>query len=83
MTRNQARHLYIHAGGPDDHSEAEWEEIHREMQAIIDAPSDRAAGRIVSWWGCWSKTNTATAFARRVRLQDIARKALGHERRGE
>jgi len=67
MTRTEARRLYIAAGGPSDHSPGEWESIHREMDAIVAAGSDRAAGRTIAWWGCWDRTYTATAFARSVR----------------
>jgi len=67
MTLSEAKILYIDAGGPDDHNESEWQDIHKEMQAIVEAKSDRAAGKTILWWDCWDAKHTATAFARRVR----------------
>ena len=67
MTREEARKLYVGAGGPDSHQDSEWESIHSEMAAVVAAASDRAAGRTIAWWGCWDRKFTATAFARRVR----------------
>jgi hypothetical protein len=67
MTLSQAKQLYIGAGGPSDHSDSEWQDIHKEMKAIVDAKSDRTAGKTILWWDCWDKKYTATAFARRVR----------------
>lgn len=67
MTSQEARQLYVGAGGPDDHHPSEWDSIHREMEAVVAATSDRAAGRVIDWWGCWDRKLTATAFARRVR----------------
>jgi hypothetical protein len=67
MTTEQAMRLYVAAGGHNDHSADEREHIRTEMQAIVAAKSDRAAGRTIDWWGCWDRTYTATAFARRVR----------------
>ena len=67
MTRTEARKLYIEAGGPDDHGEDEWDEIHREMEAIVASKSHRAAGKLIEWWGCWDEKYTPTKFARRVR----------------
>lgn len=45
MTLEEARNLYISAGGPDDHGPDEWQDIHREIEAVVAARSDRAAGR--------------------------------------
>lgn len=67
MTQDQAKKLYIAAGGPDDHSDREWMDIHQEMEAICAAKSDRAAANTIRWWDCWDPKYTATAFARRVR----------------
>lgn len=67
MTLLQAKRLYIGAGGPDDHSDSEWAKIHQEMGAVVSAKTEYAAGRIISWWGCWHPQYTQTAFARRVR----------------
>lgn len=67
LSLEQAKRLYVQAGGPNDHSEETWIEIHEEMQEVVDAKSDRAAGEKIKWWDCWEKKYTATAFARRVR----------------
>lgn len=67
MTLAQAKRLYIGAGGPDDHSDSEWNEIHEEMGAIVSAKTEYAAGRLIHWWSCWDSKYTQTAFARRVR----------------
>jgi hypothetical protein len=67
MTLIEAKNLYIEAGGPDDHGASEWEDIHKEIQALVEAKSDRAAGKTILWWDCWDAKYTATAFARRVR----------------
>ena len=67
ITVRQARRLYIKAGGPDYHSESEWADIRNEIESIVNAASDRAAGKTILWWGCWDKNYTATAFASRVR----------------
>lgn len=44
-----------------------WKEVRDDLQGVVDAKSDRAAGRTIDWWGCWDRKLTATAFARRVR----------------
>lgn len=67
MTLDEAKRIYIAAGGPDDHNQVDWVDIHREIEAMIAAPSNFAAGRIIDWWGCWEPKYTATAFAKRVR----------------
>lgn len=67
MTIDRAKQLYIGAGGPSNHSPDEWASIHREIEAIVAAKSDRAAGRVIDWWGCWDRRHTATEFVRRVR----------------
>ena len=67
MTLELAKKLYIEAGGYSGHLTGEWKDIHKEMESLISAKSDRAAGRLIDWWGCWDKGYTATAFARRIR----------------
>lgn len=71
LTLEQARRLYVAGGGIilQHHSQGEWEYVRDEMQAMVDAKTDRAAGRVIEWWGCWHKRDTATAFARRVRQE--------------
>jgi len=69
LTLEQAKALYIYAGGPDDHPEEEWRVIRDEMQELVDAESDEAAGETIQWWGCWNEQEyTAVIFAQRVRL---------------
>ena len=41
--------------------------IAQEMRDVVAAKSDRAAGAVIQWWGCWDEKYTATRFARRVR----------------
>ena len=67
MTQDQAKQLYIAAGGPDDYDDGEWKQIHQGIEAICAAKSDRAEAEPIRWWGCWQPKYTATAFARRVR----------------
>jgi len=67
MTLEIAKQIYIAAGGNRGHSSSEWKDIHAEMESIVAAQSDRAAAKVIHWWGCWDDKYTATAFARRVR----------------
>ena len=67
MTLETAKKLYIAAGGRTKHYDSEWQDIHKEMEAIINATSDRKASNVIRWWGCWDEKYTPTAFARRVR----------------
>lgn len=69
MTEAQAYRLYLLAGCPDEFApgDSERKEIHRAIEEIIAARTDRNAGRVVDWWGCWDRKLSATAFARRVR----------------
>lgn len=69
MTLSVAKQLYIAAGGPNDHSDKEWNDIHKEMAAIVAAKSDRSAARVILWWGCWDRKYPAIGFARRVRAR--------------
>jgi hypothetical protein len=69
MNLETAKRLYMAAGGPSDHDAAEWDEIRVEMEAVVAAKSDRAAAKVIEWWGCWDPRYTATAFARRVRQE--------------
>lgn len=50
-----------------DYDYNEQLDIRNELQQVIDAKSDRAAGNIVRWWGCWDRELTATKYARTVR----------------
>jgi hypothetical protein len=67
MTTAQAKAIYIAAGGPKDHSDNEWKDIHKEIEAMTSAKTDRAAAKIIRWWDCWNSKDTAISFARRVR----------------
>lgn len=72
MTIAQAKRLYRGAGSDTQHSKEEWKSIRKEMEIIVAAESDRAAGKTIYWWGCWDWSLTATSFARKVR--ELARK---------
>ena len=70
MTLDQAKRIYEAAAGTDAHySNAEWRDVHAEVEQIVAAKSDRAAGRVIGWWVCWDRKYTATAFARKVRAE--------------
>jgi hypothetical protein len=74
MTRERAKQIYISAGGNPDHSESEWNNVHKEMEGVVSEKSDRMAAKHIVWWACWDRNYTATAFARRVRA------AMGKEK---
>jgi len=70
LTVNEAGRLYRRAIGEhyegDDHFE--WPAIRDEMQAVIDATSNRDAGQVIAWWGCWDRTGgTPANTARHIR----------------
>ena len=67
MDLQTAKKLYRESGGNEDYSSSEWEDIRKELETIVAAKSDRAAGQTIMWWGCWDKKLTAMAFARRIR----------------
>ena len=70
MTLEQAKQVYVAGlnGVPcDDYEPDEWEDIRKEMERIVAAPTERKAADVIRWWGCWDARYTATAFARRVR----------------
>ena len=68
MTIIQAKELYLSVAGEDArYLESEWEDIHKEMEDVVSAKSDRAAANIIRWWDCWDEKYTATQFARRLR----------------
>lgn len=68
MNMHEAKKLYTAAVDQnpviDDY---DWEEIHTEMDRVVKAKSDRAAGRVIDWWGCWDRKMTATRQARIIR----------------
>jgi hypothetical protein len=47
MTLDEAKKLYIGAGGPSDHSPSEWNDIHKEMESVVAAQGPRKAGAII------------------------------------
>lgn len=68
-TRRRLRALYARLcpeayefSGDDDLREAE-----EEIAAIITASSTQEGGKVVAWWGCWTRKDTQTKFARTVR----------------
>lgn len=67
LTPEQSRKIYINAGGPADHDDADWKDIHVEMEGILNAKSLGEAKRIIDWWGCWDSKYTSTAFVKRVK----------------
>ena len=84
MTLDEAKRIYLAASYPEvpHHSDKDWRNIHAEREQIVAAKSDRAAGKIIEWWGCWDEDDksgkyTATAFARKVRAEWRALKASG------
>lgn len=68
VTVLEAKAIYCAAGGPMDQDD-QIGDIAREIETVVTAPTDRIAGSIIRWWDCWTKRNTATAFARRARAQ--------------
>lgn len=66
MTIIEAKAIYCAAGGPMDQDD-QIGDIAREIEMVVTAPTDRIAGSIIRWWDCWTKRNTATAFAKRAR----------------
>ena len=72
MTLDQAKTLYRMAVDPDADFNVgiyEWPSIHEEMQQVVAAKSDRAAGKVIQWWDCWDRTDTATKQARLIRKE--------------
>lgn len=67
MTLKQAKKLYLSVVGETTHAASEWPDIHREMEAVVSARSDRAAADVIRWWGCWDRSYTATSVARQLR----------------
>lgn len=59
--------MYLQAGGTDYYNDLAWTTVHREIEAIVTAKSNRAAGITILWWGCWCGKDAATKFARQVR----------------
>jgi len=73
---NAYRQAYKDAGlDYEFFDEAEWATVERDMRAVIAAPSDRAAAKIIAWWGCWDWANresphsSPTATARIIRRE--------------
>ena len=67
LSMEQARRLYVLAGGPSEHTPQEWDEIHGEMEGVVNATTDRRGGRVILFWDCWDKKLSATKFAKIVR----------------
>ncbi len=72
MTRKQALRIYKSAlpnAVRENDSDPWWEAVVDEIEKILSARSDRAAGEVIRWWNCWPSNGdrTATATARRIR----------------
>ena len=68
MTLLEARQIYLAAGGDPYHEANQWGSIHREIEAVVAAPTLAAAADVIRWWDCWLlRREPAEAFARRVR----------------
>ena len=68
MNLEEARRIYLAAGGDPDHEPTQWAAVHHEMQAVAAAPTLAAAAEVIRWWDCWHfRGEPAEAFARRVR----------------
>lgn len=72
MTKREALKLYcttVESFGfsKNDYSLDGSDEIVKEMRAIVAAKSDRAAGEIIEWWGCWDDKFTPTRWVKRAR----------------
>lgn len=74
MEMEDAKRLYMAGAGPGKYvfNEKEWEDIRKEMEEIVAAPSNHEAATVILWWDCWdfsSPKHTPMAFARRVRKE--------------
>lgn len=70
MTKKQALKLYCEAMdsfGGDAYQVDDPDAIADEMRRVVDAKSDRAAAKVVDWWGCWDRRLSSTRMARRIR----------------
>ena len=68
ITLEQAKSLYIAVTDPPyEYNDAEWKEIHNEMEAIIVASGPKIAAKVIEWWEVWDKKNTTVKFAKRIR----------------
>lgn len=52
---------------PDTYEIDNPDDIADEMMRVVDAKSDRAAAKVIDWWGCWDGKWTSTRMARRIR----------------
>jgi hypothetical protein len=73
MTLSEAKRLYsvFEADNrwANAQSNAWWWAVKTELEAVVAAKTDRAAGNLIQWWACWDREFTATAWARKVRQE--------------
>ncbi len=74
-----AKSIYRDAIDPrayDAEGDAWWSEVAAEVQAVVAAPTDAAAGAVVVWWrNDWS-TIQDTPLAAAQRIRAVARRIL-------
>ena len=70
-TDEQAKQLYRIVDTKADEvfpmDDEEWPTIIQEMRDVVAAKSDRAAGKVIEFWGCWDARRTATGDAKKIR----------------
>jgi len=66
MTKEEAKAIYVAAGGDYDQDDR-IEGIRVDMECLMLAATDRRAVKQIRWWDCWNRRYTAIAFARRAR----------------
>ena len=69
MTLEQAKQLYTSQDPDASLCESDWVHVHREMEEVVSAKSDREAAKVIEWWSCWDRYFTATRFAHRLRKE--------------
>jgi hypothetical protein len=67
MTIKQAKQIYKELDCHMAYTANEWRDVRDELELVVAAKNDREAGEVLIWWNCWSKRETPTGFARKVR----------------
>lgn len=71
MTISEAKELYrrvFQAKERYPSSRLWWADLRDELVGVVNAATDRDAGQLIEWWGCWNKKETADDAARRIRV---------------